>query len=176
MVESLSQPVPAGSIIPAGSPKDKRLAVKALLAAPRPLPDVEIARKCGVSSATVSRCRKELGSKGVQVTSDALSKRSEVNALFTDAADLSNAEIARRVGIDPATVGRYRRLFIEQGVEWVFGDGRKNSGRRTVYDKAYTRLEELKKLHPRRGGRDLWVMLTDGEGWPEEEVPSIARI
>ena len=103
-------------------------------------------------------------------------KRLQCLKMLTEPFPKSDAEIARQVGCDRSSVGRYRKELLEKGVEFAMVDGRKNSGRRVVYEKAYVRLEELKKQFPRSGGRDLWVYLTDTEGWSVEDVPSIGRI
>jgi transposase InsO family protein len=70
------------------------------------------------------------------------------------------------------TVGRYKRELLEKGIEWVPVDDRKNSGRRTLYEKAYRRCAELKAEFPRYGGREMWVYLVDKEGFDPIDIPS----
>jgi hypothetical protein len=83
----------------------------------------------------------------------------------------SDAEIARRVGVDRKSVGRYRKELLEKGIEQAIIDGRVRSGRKTLYEKAYKRIEELKGQFPRYGGRELWVYLADVEGFDVEDIP-----
>ncbi len=102
-------------------------------------------------------------------------KRALVCKLLTDPFPPTNARIAVIAEVSERTVIRLKQQLQNLGVEYV-PDGRARSGRRTVFDKAWTRIEELKKQNPRYGGRELWAYLV-GEGeFREDELPSVGRI
>lgn len=107
---------------------------------------------------------------------DGKDKRLLALKLLTQPFPPSDSTIARITGLNRSTVGRLRKTLEDKGVEYASKDRRKENGRKTVFAKAWARIEELKKAFPRYGGRELWCYLVGEEGWQTEELPAVSSI
>ncbi|MET7695318.1 helix-turn-helix domain-containing protein [Streptomyces sp. NPDC005483] len=95
--------------------------------------------------------------------------------VLTCAQGVTNREVARQIGVNETTVGKWRAQFVQKGIAGLYGPSPPNRGGRpkpelSLSEDERLRLEQIKKLGPPSAALLSEVLLASASGLTNREI------